>query len=564
MPTANIVGTDGKTPIINNSNRWQMWSLGDIYTGQIGAGKYVPNVNDYLVDFSTFTVYIVTSIDPGTLIPTYSLKNMSNSNFTLSNADILLGVGPGVQSETYKVFLDSTVTPHTLSVDTRILIPGSAASYAKIFKGSDLTGKGQVISQVFDNAGNMLTDRLTLELAFINNSINYTVKTVPVCNCSLVLPDNEVVTVVAYNSDGSIAYKRQCLVENTTMIRSLNTSAVYVTGVSLETPFMSATTPNTISLPINIPINALNLVGVVSYSDGTSKRIPVDGTKFRVFGLDQVTASRVGQNYPFVLNYILGPNEFGFGVTSNGTLSLDGKSFNAKYTLLTTSTNNSYNVKLFGYPVWQNAALGYSMKWYLYNLDRNVFFDVTNNVTYALNTGTFDPKAYGVTQTKDVIIKLSDVSGSFKSFVYSQMVKIALISAPNGINTAWTMSNDDMSTHIPYGVGITANGHLLTVNSLDISQGITVLTDWLNKVYYSAYPLVNSIIGETVAPVPTHFQIIQGSLTTEFTINQFSNTKLSVAANPTLYDTIFVKFIKRTATGDLQLGISAMLVGAII
>lgn len=563
MPNNILQGTDGVVPLLSTPGFWRMWGLPNVYVGTVGQNKWVPNVADYILDPDTFTVYKVTAVDPTTLIPTYIQINLANSNYSLSLADVLFGVGPGTPADTYRVYLDTSVIPHTLAVDMRMKVAGSSASYARIFRGSDLSGTGQVISQVFDNSGNFLTDHVPLELVGIDNTTNYSIKTVAVCNCNIAMQDAEIVTIVIYSSNGTVLSKRQCLVENTSFIRSLNSSQKYVTGVSLITPFLSTTDANTIRMPINLPLNSLNLQGLVSYSDGSSVILPVDGSKFRVFGLDQFVASMVGQNFPIVLNYILGSNEVGYGVTSNGTLSSDGKTFNTTYNLITTTVNAAYNVKLFGYPVWSgNPGTGYTMRWFLFNLDRNVYFDVTSQVNYSTNTGPFNPTLYGVIQSKDMTINLANVSGTFQPYTYSQMVNIVLQEAPNGMTTPWLMSNDNIPSHTAYGANLLATTSSLTNNVINVSCGKTTLTDWLNAVYYSTYPLVNPVT-ETVPPVPTHFEIIQGNLSTEFTIDQYINPSLSVAAQPHQYDTVFIKFIKRNSTGDLQLSVAAMLVGSL-
>ena len=130
------------------------------------------------------------------------------------------------------------------------------------------------------------------------------------------------------------------------------------------------------------------------------------------------------------------------------------------------------------------------------------------------------------------------------------------------MTTPWLMSNDNIPSHTAYGANLLATTSSLTNNVINVSCGKTTLTDWLNAVYYSTYPLVNPVT-ETVPPVPTHFEIIQGNLSTEFTIDQYINPSLSVAAQPHQYDTVFIKFIKRNSTSDLQLSVAAMLVGSL-
>ncbi len=55
-----VVGVDGKTPVYNPSARFTIWSISEIYRGDIAANRYIPRVSDWVVEPETGTVYIVT------------------------------------------------------------------------------------------------------------------------------------------------------------------------------------------------------------------------------------------------------------------------------------------------------------------------------------------------------------------------------------------------------------------------------------------------------------------------------------------------------------------------
>jgi hypothetical protein len=210
------------------------------------------------------------------------------------------------------------VTPHVLAVDIRLKVAGTMASYAKIFKGSDLTESGNVISRVYDSNGNFISENIPLELVAIDSHNNYSIKTIKVCHTNEHLLDGEIVTAVIYGDNGHVVSKRQLLVENTSFIRSVDASAKYISHISVESAFISPTFDHIIEFPLNIPLNALNLMGVVHYSDGSTLKLPVDGSKFRMFGLEQYVSSIVGQTVDLVLSYALAPNEIAYtGVSTD-------------------------------------------------------------------------------------------------------------------------------------------------------------------------------------------------------------------------------------------------------
>ena len=548
-----VTGTDGIVPIYDPNRSWHMWSRDEIFVGADGANMYVPKVNDYVIEPETYTMFIVEFIDPVTLLPTLREIRPGNMSFSLSQTDVLFGVGPGTQSDTYRAYIDDSVEPAVMAVDSRLKIAGSLSSYAKIFKGANVSATGIVISRVYDNNNNFISDNVPLELVALENEANYSIKTISVCNTNETLLDGDLVTAVIYNDQGHVVSKRQLLIENTSFIRDINTSIKYITNISLETAFMSPTLDNTIDFPLNIPLNALNIIGVVNYSDGSVLRLPVDNSKFSIFGLEQYVSSIIGQSVDLVLSYSLGSNE-----TAVGAVSGDGKYITENYRLVTVNPNNSYAVKLFVYPRWVSPAIGYELRWFLYNLDRNIYFDVTQHVTFSAETGPYNPKAYGFLQRKSVSVDLADVTGMFEHFIHIQSVDIVLNHEPDTsiTNTPWEISHESSASRPLYGDGLYA--FKVNATDINIASGITVMTEWLDRVYYRTYPLIDAIT-EQSAIAPSHFILSVHGLDFEFPIAQW-NDNLTTNIDINEFEDVLIRFIKRTGSNDLQLAISSMIV----
>lgn len=315
ISTLGVVGSDGITPVYAPDARWCWWELKEIYFGNVGDRRYVPKVGDCIKDTDINADYIVASIDPVTLIPTLrALVALNNGG--LSEQDILFGVGPGTQADTYRVYLDTSVLPYVLAVDARLYVAGSATSYCKIFRGADVSDQSKVVSALFDQSGTLLTLNIPLELARFDNHLNVSTKIVSVCHTKEQMNDGELVTIVFYDDIGHVVSKRQLLVENTAFIRSINVSQKYISSISVETPFLSATTDNLIEFPINVPLQGIGLFGIVNYSDGSSLRMPVDGTKFKIFGIEQFVGTIVGQKINLVLSYTVGSDETVYGAVN--------------------------------------------------------------------------------------------------------------------------------------------------------------------------------------------------------------------------------------------------------
>lgn len=549
--TTSITGSDGGVPIYQPDDRWTTWRLAEIYTGTVGKGRYVPKVNDYVVDTDTDERYIVTDLDLTTLVPTLKKVQPVPSD-SLSDIDVLLGVGPGTDSDTYRVYLDTSVMPHTLAVDARLKVHGSMATKAKIFMGSELLGTQKVISAFYDQTGTLLGQEIPLELVAMPQGVNYTLKCVPVCYTTEEIPDGEVVSVVFYSDAGHVVSKRQLLVENTAFIRSSDASVKYVSDISLESPFMSSADPTLLQYPLNVPLAGLNLMGRVHYSDGSSMLMPVDGTKFAVFGLENFVATIVGQKIPLVLRYNLSEGEIAYG------LSVGSERFISEvYRATTLKADGAYSVKLFGYPVWIDSINGYRLEWFLYNLDRQAMYRVTPYVQINANTRAFDPIAYGVNQKLSVSLNLKDVDSTFSSYIHTQTIEIVLMNQGSERTTNWTIAFESGQNPV-YGKNNFAattfvNQNLMTVN---LAMGETTLDGWLNRLYYLTKPLIDPD-RELTAPAPDYFAILIGTTVLEFTIAQW-NAVLSINQVVANSDTMFIKFFKRTVDNDIQLAIAGV------
>lgn len=553
LSTVNVIGTDGGVPVYDPSARWCWWALSEVFTGAEGKGRYIPKVNDYVIDYDTYTVFIVTEINPVTMIPKFVEKRPSYAPWVIPEEDILFGVGPGTQADTYRVYYDTSVYPYVLAVDARLRVAGTSARYAKLFVGSDLSSEGKIISKMYDTSGTFLNDKIPLETVVSDSHEVYAIKVVSVCKTTENLKDGEVVTAIFYDDDGHVVSKRQLLIENTSFIRTVNENAKYITHISLESPFLSTTETNIINFPLNVPVNAMNLMGVVHYSDGSTIRLPVDGTKFKLYGLDSYISTIVGQKYELVLSYALSQGEYTYS-----TVTKDNNYITLPYTLVTTNPNNAYSVKLFGYPQWMGSGFGYKMRWYLYNLDRNISMDVTDNVMFDAIGGSYDPKAYGYTQRRTVSINLNKVSAAFKPYIHTQVVDIELIRPYVDRTTCWKVTNEIGSDKLAYGDGLYASRK--NTSYINLSVGITNFNEWIERVYNRTYPLINKIY-EINTISPTHFYLTFNGNSKRFEISDW-NKDVDVGSVINPGDTVYIRFIKEGIPNDIELSVASMIVSA--
>jgi hypothetical protein len=551
LSLSGITGTDGKVPVYEPNSRWCIWNLVEIFMGLAGAGRYVPKISDYVVDTLTDEYFIVTSINPSTMVAV--LKHIKRVPIgVIGDDDLLLGVSPGKSNDMFRAYLDTSTMPFTLDVDHRFQVGGTEPVKAKIFKGSMVDGTGKCISGFYDNLGGLLSQEIPLELVTMPNAQNLSVKIVPLCYTTDNLPDGEVVTVVAYAADGHVASMQQLRIKHTAFVRSSNAAVKYVSSISLKSPFLSKSDPSLIQYPLNVPLRGLNLTGVVHYSNGDTIEMPVDGTKFSIFGFEDYIATIEGQEMPLVLKYTLSAGEISYAA-GTGDGSFTTKSYKAK----TIKNDGAYSIKLFGYPIWIDAVAGYRMTWWLYNLDRNVVYDATAHVKFNANTRMFDPVAYGIVQHLSVSLNIKDVNPAYTSYIHVQAIDVTLVS--NGLDRTenWLIGfepNQDPQ----FGKGNFVSSFFVNQNysKIKLDSGALTQADWLQRMYFNTKPLINPD-REILPPTPNFFALVINGHSVEFPIALWNSEIILDTALPNS-STLLIKFFKRTADNDIQLSIAGL------
>lgn len=537
-------------PIEDPDRGYRQWHWDEIYDG-VGPGRYVPNVDDSVWSWDT-GLWRVVEVDRTTgkskLIPYVAPKKPDS----VTNEDVLIGVNVGHQAESYRVYLDSSVIPHTLAVDSRLHVYGTTASSVKIFRGYDIGESGEVISAMYDQSGTLLGENIPLELVAMPDQHNVAVKTPMVGNTLVKLQDGEVVTVVVYDDMGKTLSIVNMLVKNTSFIRTTEASRKYVKSIHLESPFLDESDDRLVRFPVNMPTNALPLTGVVTYSNGETLRLPANGGKFNLYGLNTFVASIVGQKAPLVLSYKLSEDEYCYGASPG-----HNKHVSEKYWATTTEFEEAFNVKLFGYPVWIDDVNGYRLDFFLSSLDRQEIYNVTDSVTIAETSAAFDPLKYGVKQQLAFVVNMADVDAKWPSYRHVQTMEITLMERGDVDATNWLVGFEPGQDPL-YGHDLKASVEFVNTNDwrLNLSNGYGSKEAWLNAVYYPTHPLYHPHT-EARAPVPNFIAVVFKRRRYEFPIDAW-NDDVIVVNDLNEGETLYVEFIRRTHENDLYLGVSGL------
>ncbi len=562
-----VVGTDGIAPYYNPTDKWAIWSTKDLYVGKEGNNKVIPKIEDYVIDPPTFTVYIVTAIDLSTYLTTMVQINITQPSSLIAMSDRLLSGNVTNIANTYRLYYDDSVTPATITVDNRLNIYGTRTTSAKFFLGTDVTSAGTVISVSYDNSGNVLSDGVALETLSQDNTTGYYLKTIPTVFTNRTLNNGDIVTVVLYNDVGGVVSMQELIVTVTSGYMQVNAPKKIITGITLDSPFMSNSLVDTLEYPNNLNISDLNLVGQISYSDGTTAFMPVvAGSNFKVFGIEQFNKLAIDQSTPLVLKYIFANNE-----TAIQNVTYDNQAITNTISLLSVNPVTSYTFKLYCVPLYVNPVAGYKLGWYLMSMTRNAFYNVTNDIT--LSSGSnFNGTLYKAHQPLKATINTGAVSSSVVDLTLTQVVDVYLNSEAQTNVWPYLVCQDIVGNpSTSFGLGVFARSLDTSYKTIDVSMGLTDINAWLDMVYYKNQPLVNNAI-EAISPVPTHFEIwyspsfitdvsdwLDGMISNRYMIQQW-NTPITLSTNLTQYSNIVIKFLNINGTTNSVLGISSMVI----
>lgn len=550
-------------PILPSANeligKW--WDIRNIYKGpefiqENGMYQYVPKEGDWVIDedngFFKVAHVGMEGENLSTLVPWAPPVRGG------AGADDLVVLG-GISrftSEFIVCAVDYSQIPPLMTPDNRFQINGSNVASAKIFLNNDIGVNGKVVSCQYDNSGNVISDEVPLELIALPDQRNVAIRTPMPCHCSEPLPDGETVTLVVYDKNGGpILPVYRMVVQNTAFIRRAEASTKYVRSVQLLSPFLNSNDLELLEIPVSIrSLSSVEFRARVIYSDFTYKDWPVDGERMVLHGVHEYIPTIVGQQNSLTLVYYLNDDEQAMSANPGQRKHID-----QEYRIRTTEAIGAYAPKLYGYPQWVNDTVGYKMTWWLYNLDRQMAYEVTDKVELATNSVAFDGKNYGAVQHLAYSITLSKVDSRWKPYHHVQTIDVVIYGAPFSVGTSWTVGFDPGQTPL-YGPGLACKITSNTASSrkIKIDNSIKTYDEWLEQLYYNTRPL-RAIASESKAPAPTHFEILVGSSTVyRFPVSQW-NADLVLSAVPVLGQNIYIKWLKTNIGNvELQLGISAL------
>ena len=560
--------SNGDTVIFNDDRRSLQFNIKDLYKYRDmdsgsevikGQGTYVPREDDSILDWSN-GFKRVSRVDPTTFVADLVSWDIPDNSDDIDDEDRLLGTGPGKTSESYRVYIDTRVTPHVLDINSRHHAYGEKAKEIIVFLGTDTDkDSGEVISQFYAQNGDYVGPEIPLDLTW-NPDPNNRAQKAPVTGWTMHnLPDGQLVTVVVYNQGGSPIDQAKMLVHNTNITRHPQDGMKRVEKIEAISPYLSKVEPNTFYVPINATQAQLAMQAKVTYLDGTySIQSVVDedaNGKFKMIGLKHWSPTIAGVPQELSLTYELTPeNEFSFlqGVTANGRVE-------TPYRIIGVPADPARSLKLFVFPYWVSDVEGYKLDYWLYDLAREVSYRVpVAAVELSETSPSFDGFNYTSTQYLDFGVRLGAIDNRYDAnerHVQRVIVQLQRSGGTRASNWRVKFANSQKNW---YGDGLecavrSAGAGLSTAT---VSNGETTKAAWLQKVYYNADPLYDPQT-ENIAPEPTHFILVTKTRQVEVPVSQFA-TAITFVNDLKEGETIYLKWIKRMTAGTLQLGVTGL------
>ena len=549
-------------PNVDQTRRFSTWHIREIYTGPNGTGVFVPNVDDMVMDWNS-GVYRVAAVDHYRTNLSYLVKvNLNTLGGGIDDGDIAVVTGPGANSNSFRVYVNTEVVPHTLAVDARVIWNGAANAYVKIFKGTDTSETtGVVISAMVSTNGNITSENIPLVTVVVPNGTNVTQKTPNTAWSSETLLSGDIVTIVTYTAAGVITSRDKFVIENTNYIRSINQASKYVTNIELITPFLSKTDSRLIECPINMLVQSMNFAAKVTYSDNTSVTANIDGSKWQLAGLKMFVATQIGKTDGLALIYKLGTGELAFDASA----ALPDRTIIREYRIRTVDIDTYYSVKLFAVPVWNSSSNRYVLNWYLYNLERSDIVDVTAQIEFSTTSPAFVGNQYNSTQNIQVAFNMQKLGANYSYFRHVQNVAITLL-APGSSSSATQFFSIGYGANTLYG-GPNVRG-LYSTDELNVGKlklsvacGKVDVATWIQDIYRNLEPLYYST-NEPVAPAPTHAKLIIGTGASawqrEIPMDQILNPVRNINVTINRGTPIRLELFARDQDGDHQLAVAPM------
>lgn len=545
-------------PIINRQRQHTRWNLSEIYVGDASGGEYTPNPDDEVWSWGD-GLYRVISVDYQTGLSTLEKHSDKNLSSGLAEDDVLLSSKPGAPADTFRIYVNTSVVPHVMNFDNFLYVYGSNTHYLKVFKGNDIGVNADIISGQFSSSGILVTENILFEQVRDPEGTIRAIKAPVSGFVTDTLKEGEIVTVVIYSASGEVLSVSKLVTVLSNSVRNIDASKKQITDISLITPFLSNTDNLLLEVPVNLTIESMPMQMGVTYNDGSSITYPIGDDKAKLHGIENFIASEMGYTADLILTYTLSEGEYSNLVKSAG----DRTFINKAYRLRTIDSDSAYSVKLFVIPKWDFSKNEWTLEYYMYTLDRNIYYRVTPYIEYGTTAPAFNGKAFNVPQQLQVSVNLSKVHSSYNYHRHTTAFKITLNQPATNIGSAGYYLLEYNNNSIVGSRAVARVNEFANVYTVDISQNLLSGGDILDSLYWNTEPLYYEF-AEAKAPAPTHARVkIGDNWSRTLPVDELTDIMQNadaVAADVRQGSLVRIEWYRQTQTEILEVGTTALTV----
>lgn len=567
-PVGTMVSPGGNELLNPPVHEFNSWNYTQIYRGDNeyispNQGGVVPNVNDkvtqYLVD-SKYLTYRVTYVDPVTHLSTLdTISEVTGTTEQAVDERLFAGAGVGLIHGHDFIFVNNDTVRYPAEVNRTLRSYGNRTSYYKLYLGTNIDPTtATCISVHYNSKGEAESDQIPIEIVDKSKPTRLVFRPGPF-NINRELPEGTIVTIVGYTGKGGpVSYQPLRIVEGNT-IQDLNSYSNFITGIELVSPYISSTNKDQLIIPENFLHTSLLTQAKVNYASGESVTYNIGEHGVQLINWDDaVSGQYAGQERKVVLQYLLGVGETADLVHDGGA---PHKS--RVYTIKTSPAIAAQSVKLYVAPTWDKINNRYNLKYYLLNLDRTAFSDVTDSVKLS---STYNPTGYGLTQRLNMSVKMSDINPSWASRNYVQSADIELKSAPSVNKTPFELFYANVGSD-SYGqsLQVIVDREVPTGQYfLKLDCELTQQADWLDKLYNRLMPQYD-LTKESGVVIPSHVEVVCPAGSIKVPIEQWNRNITISFTPPTDGDTILLRWYKRDARGrELNLAVGSLIAFSLV
>jgi hypothetical protein len=372
----------------------------------------------------------VSAIDPVTFIPTYTTAAVSSDNFNVTS---LLNMG----NTTMRLYADYRALPYPVTPDNKAVFLGKTPRFYTLVRYPN-TDRETVVSQYFDTDGKLTSNFIPVKAQDSDNNSWY----LPRCHISVVLEENEEISVRIFSEDGSELYSALMFAKQSAVV---NEDVIYSpTIVGMTVSGNQQLSDGTFFVYEKQNFDSLGLTATIIYDNGTSEEVPVDGDKCILYGADDFISSFSGLKQTVTMKYFRSRDE----TIAPGLSDVTGSMISKSVAVTVIPNTLGATSKIAAIPVYNSAQARYIIRYWMYFADDRGHLDVSPYATILAGQLETDASHFGVQQTYTVGVDmhLVDPARYRTSTIFQQNIVMQL-NPPNTL-VKWTLRDAGTSQYV--------------------------------------------------------------------------------------------------------------------